>query len=104
MRMSTLKRFLSLPHFDEHLELHRLDCLCSNGFTDAYEYSQQKLEAFKHESLHRRRLITGRDLLDAGYKPGPRFGAALEAVETAQLEGEIQTRDEALRVARAVLD
>ncbi len=42
MRLSTLKRFLALPHFDEHLELHRLDCLASNGYTAAYEFIQRQ--------------------------------------------------------------
>jgi putative nucleotidyltransferase with HDIG domain len=35
MRLGTLKRFLRLPHFDQHLELHRLDCLSSNGRLDS---------------------------------------------------------------------
>ncbi len=90
MRLSTLKRFLRLPHFDEHLELHRLDCLASNGHTDAYEFVRAKLAEFSLEELRPQRLIGGRDLIQAGYKPGPEFGRALEAVETAQLEGEIR--------------
>jgi tRNA nucleotidyltransferase/poly(A) polymerase len=104
MRTSTLKRFLCMPKFDEHLELHRLDCLASNGYTDAYEYVQQKLREFGEEELRPPRLITGRDLLNAGYKPGPALGRALEAVETAQLEGEIHSRDEAMALAKSVLD
>jgi hypothetical protein len=43
-------------------------------------------------------------LLQAGFKPGPAFGRALEAVATAQLEGEIHSPDEALTVARSVLE
>ena len=104
MRVSTLKRFLRLPHFDEHLELHRLDCLASNGRTDSYEYVRAKLAEFSREELRPARLISGRDLLAAGYKAGPQFGRALEAVETAQLEGEIRSREEALALARSVLD
>lgn len=104
MRLSTLKRFLALPHFDEHLKLHRLDCLASNGYTAAYEFVQEKLREFNAEELRPARLISGRDLIGAGYPPGPDFRRALDAVETAQLEGEIHTREEALRVARSVLD
>ncbi|MDQ2775171.1 MAG: CCA tRNA nucleotidyltransferase [Acidobacteriota bacterium] len=103
MRVSTLKRFLCLPHFDEHLELHRLDCLASNGYTEAYEFAKQKLAEFGREELRPARLITGRDLIEVGYKPGPDFSRALEAVETAQLEGQIQTREEALALSRSVL-
>ncbi len=104
MRLSTLKRFLCLPQFEEHLELHRLDCLASNGHTATYRFVQQRLLEFKEEELRPARLLTGRDLIEAGYRPGPDFGPALEAVETAQLEGEIQTREQALVIARAVLD
>jgi putative nucleotidyltransferase with HDIG domain len=104
MRVGTMKRFFRLPHFEEHLELHRLDCLASNKRTDSYEYVLGKLAEFAEQELRPPRLITGSDLIQAGYKPGPEFGRALEAVETAQLEGEIQTSEQALAVARAVLD
>ncbi len=103
MRLSTLKRFLRLPHFDEHLELHRLDCLASNGRTDAYEFAKAKLEELGQEELKPKRLISGRDLIAAGHSPGPGFARALEAVETAQLDGEIRTHDQALKLAEAVL-
>jgi poly(A) polymerase len=103
MRLSTLKRFLRLPHFEEHLELHRLDCLASNGRTDSYEYVRGKLAELAQEELRPPRLLTGRDLIDAGYRPGPEFGRALEAVETAQLEGEIQSTGQALALARSIL-
>ncbi|MGA8030554.1 MAG: HDIG domain-containing metalloprotein, partial [Bryobacteraceae bacterium] len=104
MRLSTLKRFMRLPKFEEHLELHRLDCLASNGYTDSYEFVRSKLAELGREQLRPPRLITGDDLIEAGYKPGPEFRLALEAVETAQLESEINTRDEALILARSVLD
>jgi len=103
MRLSTLKRFLCLPHFDEHLELHRLDCLASNGYTDSYEYVQAKLAEMDSEELRPARLIDGHDLIQDGFRPGPAFGRALEAVTTAQLEGEIHTLEEALALARSVL-
>ena len=103
MRLSTLKRFLALPHFDEHLELHRLDCLCSNGHIDSYHFVQQKLREFSAEELRPARLLTGLDLIEAGYRPGPAFGPALEAVETAQLEGEVKTKEHALAVAQVLL-
>jgi poly(A) polymerase len=103
MRLSTLKRFLRQPWFNEHLELHRLDCLASNGRTDSYEFALSKLSELQQESLRPAPLLTGKDLIAAGYPPGPSFGEALAAVETAQLEGEIQTREQALALARTVL-
>ena len=104
MRPSTLKRFLRLPHFADHLELHRLDCLASNGRREAYDFILQKLAEFSVETLHPPRLISGRDLIAAGYSPGPAFAEALEAVETGQLEGQIQTAPEAMERAKRVLD
>lgn len=104
MRMSTLKRFLRLPHFDEHLELHRLDCLASNRRLESYEYVRAKLDELAQEALRPPRLLTGRDLIQAGYTPGPDFGRALEVVETAQLEGEIHSREQALALARTILE
>ena len=104
MRPSTLKRFLRIPHFDEHLELHRLDCLCSNGHLDTYKFIQEKRQEFTAEELRPPRLISGRDLILAGYKPNPLFSQALTAVETAQLEGDIQTPGEAFALARLVLE
>ncbi len=103
MRLSTLKRFLCLPRFEEHLELHRLDCLASNGYTEAYNFVQEKLVEFRQEELRPQRLVSGNDLIAAGFKPGPGFRQALEAVETAQLEGDISTREQALALASSVL-
>ncbi len=103
MRPSTLKRFLCLPHFEEHLELHRLDCLASNGYTTAYEFVQRKLREYSEEELRPVRLLSGRDLIKEGFEPGPLFSEALHAVETAQLEGEISTKAEALAIAKNVL-
>ena len=104
MRLSTLKRFLRLPKFGEHLELHRLDCLASNGRTDTYEFAKAALTDMREEELRPPRLINGRDLIALGFQPGPTFGCALEAVETAQLEGQIHDREQALTLAKSVLN
>ncbi|HEY3458073.1 MAG TPA: CCA tRNA nucleotidyltransferase [Bryobacteraceae bacterium] len=104
MRLGTLKRFLSLPHFEQHLELHRLDCLSSHGQLDSYNFVQAKLSELGQEDLRPAPLISGHDLIQAGYTPGQAFGEALKAVETGQLEGEVQTREQALTVAIGILD
>lgn len=104
MRVSTLKRFLRLPSFSEHLELHRLDCQASNGYTDAYRYVQQVRESMADEQISPPRLVSGKDLIKAGYRPGPYFKEVLEAVENAQLEGEVTTSEQALQWALQYLD
>jgi poly(A) polymerase len=103
MRESTLKRFLRLPRFDEHLELNRLDCVSSHGHLDSWEFMRHKRATLPAEQLRPPRLLRGGDLIAEGFEPGPAFGKALEEVETAQLEGLIGTREEALRIARAAL-
>lgn len=101
MKASTLKKFLRLPGFDEHLELHRIDCLSSNGQLASYDYAREQLQALPPEAIRPEPLITGRDLIDAGYEPGPRFKEILATVEDAQLEGKLATRDAAMEfVAR----
>jgi poly(A) polymerase len=102
MRESTLRRFLRLERFDEHLELHRLDCLASHGNLENYFFVKEKLEALPAEALKPPRLITGHDLIREGYRPGPAFARILETVETAQLESRIKTRDEALELVRSL--
>jgi len=100
MGESTLKRFLRLPKFEEHLELHRLDCLASHGRLDNYEMVQRKRQELSDEQLKPKPLLNGRDLIEAGYTPGPLFSEILSAVEDAQLEGRIGTREEALEFVR----
>lgn len=102
MKQSTLKRFLRTPHFEEHLELHRLDCMSSNRNLENYEFVSQVLAQTPPEELKPARLITGDDLIALGLNPGPEFSRILTAVEDAQLEGSIGTREEALALARSL--
>jgi len=101
MKESTLKRFLRLPQFEEHLELHRLDCLASHGQLDNYDLVRRKLAELPREELKPKPLLTGHDLIAEGYAPGPVFSEIIGALEDAQLEGRIRTREEALTLARA---
>ena len=100
MRSSTLKRFLRLEHFEEHMELHRLDCLSSHRNLDSYEYVRLKMRELPAESIHPPRLFSGDDLIAMGLAPGPRFAEILRAVEDAQLEGQVGSRDEAIEWVR----
>ena len=100
MRPATLKRFVRLPRFEEHLELHRLDCLSSHRQLDAYNFVRRFIEETPPEQVRPQRLLTGEDLKELGYKPGPLFAKILAALEDAQLEGQITTREEAVRLVR----
>ncbi len=92
MRQSTLKRFVRQPRFEEHLELHRLDCGASHGKLDAYQTVSKLLKETPPEQVRPAKLLTGDDLKDMGYSPGPEFHKILTALEDAQLEGQVRTR------------
>ena len=100
MRESRLKRFLRMDRFDEHLELHRLDCESSHRNLDNYEFVKAKLAEFPAEQLKPPRLITGHDLIRAGYRPGPVFQQILKTIEDAQLESRISTCDQAMALVQ----
>ncbi len=96
MKASTLKRFLRMPAIEEHLELHRLDCLSGSRRLENYELAKRNLEELTEEQLKPAPLLTGTDLIAEGYVPGPRFSEILSAVEDAQLEGRVRTAGEAM--------
>jgi poly(A) polymerase len=96
MKASTLKRFVRLPRFDEHLALHRLDCLSSHRRLDAYDFVRRVLEETPPDEIRPQRLITGDDLQALGYRPSPVFSDVLRSVEDAQLEGLLKTKEDAV--------
>ncbi len=103
MRKSTLKRFMSPLIFPQEMELHRVDCASSNGFTDNYIFLNEKAEEFANEPLIPEPLVTGRDLIQHGQTPGPRFKEILEEIQTEQLENRLSNRDEALKYLEELL-
>jgi poly(A) polymerase len=100
MKESTLKKFLRLPRFDEHLALHRADSLASHGNLSTYKFLRDKIREIPPETIRPAALVTGDDLIAAGYQPGPRFREILEAVEDAQLEGRLTSLDAALEFVK----
>jgi poly(A) polymerase len=100
MSESTLKRFLRMPHFDQHLALHRADSLASHGKLSTYEFVKEKLAAIPPEKMRPVSLVSGDDLIAAGHIPGPKFREILEAVEDAQLEGRLASKESALEFVR----
>jgi poly(A) polymerase len=97
MNQSTLKRFLRMPRFEEHLGLHRLDCLGSHRDLATYNFVREKLAETPVEVMRPAPLISGDDLIAAGYEPGPRFKEILSAVEDGQLEGRLASGEDAMQ-------
>ena len=96
MKVSTFKKFIRLPRFDQHLELHRLDCESSHRSLRLYDYTREQMAKLPPEAIHPQVLLGGDDLLALGYAPGPLFRKILTAIEDAQLDGRLQNKEEAL--------
>jgi len=101
MRESTLKRFMRLPRFDEHMELHKMDCLASHRNLGSYEFVKQKMEETPAKEIRPEPLVKGDDLIAVGYRPGPRFKEILSAVEDGQLEGRLLSHEQAMEFVQA---
>jgi poly(A) polymerase len=102
MKPSTLKRFARLNRFDEHLELHRLDCLSSHRMLDNYDFVQKFVRDTPAEQIRPARLLTGDDLVAMGLQPGPSFKQILDSVEEAQLNDLLHTREEAIQFLKSL--
>jgi poly(A) polymerase len=100
MKQSTLKKFMRLRDFDEHMALHRADCLASHRNLTTYEFIRQRRAEIPPEKMRPAPLVNGKDLIAAGHVPGPKFKEILSAVEDAQLEGRLPSRDAALEFVR----
>jgi poly(A) polymerase len=100
MKQSTLKRFLRLPRFEEHLALHWLDASSAHGDLSLYDFARAQFEAEPPADLRPAPLLTGADLIAAGYRPSPQFKPMLTLAEDAQLEGRIHSTAEALALVR----
>ena len=100
MKPATLKRFVRINQFEEHLALHRLDCLSSHRNLENYDFVRKFLAETPPEVVRPPRLLTGDDLVAMGLTPGPAFRSILDSIEEAQLNGRITTREEALNLAR----
>ena len=102
MKPATLKRFIRLSRFQEHLELDRLDCLSSHGNLGNYEFVRRFLAETPPDEVRPPRLLGGDDLIALGLKPGPHFKSILEQVEEAQLNGAVTDREGAIRLIREI--
>jgi poly(A) polymerase len=100
MNQSTLKRFLRMPNFDQHLALHRADSLASHGNLSTHDFVKEQLTAIPPEVMRPAPLINGDDLIAFGHSPGPKFREILDAVEDSQLEGRLASREAALEFVR----
>jgi poly(A) polymerase len=100
MRKAKLRRMLMRPTFDLELEQHRIDCLGSHAKLDIYDFLCTEQAALAEQPALIEPLVSGRDLIDLGIKPGPPMGELLNAIRDLQLAEEFSTREEALAWAK----
>jgi putative nucleotidyltransferase with HDIG domain len=96
MKTSTLKRLLARPTIEDEIELHIADCKGSHHDIGNAHFVRRKRREFSEEELQPKPLITGRDLIKLGLKPGPEFGKILKELYEAQLEGRVRTYEAAM--------
>ena len=104
MKKSTFKKFVSIENFNDHLKLHKADCLGSHGDLSLFDFTFQKLDQLNNEQILPKPFINGNDLIDLGIKPGPSYKSILSEIFDDQLEGNIKTRDEALIKLKEVIN
>jgi len=91
MRKATLRRLLMRKTFPLELELHRLDCLGSHGDLGHHEFLTGQAAELEKKPAIRPPLLTGKDLIALGMKPGPVLGALLAEIREKQLQDELKT-------------
>ena len=96
MRKSTLRRLLLRETFPLELELHKLDCLGSHGDLELYDFLILQAEELKKQPAIRPPLLTGKDLIALGMKPGKEMGAMLHEIREKQLQDELKTPRQAM--------
>ena len=102
MKSSTLKRLFQRETFHLELELHRVDCLASHGSLENWEFCKREYERYAaEEKIKPEPLINGYDLIDMGYEPGHIFSKILSCVEDAQLNEEVETKEQALALVKS---
>jgi tRNA nucleotidyltransferase/poly(A) polymerase len=94
--VSTIKRFLRMPRFEDHLELARICGIASSGPLDDYDFAIEMSRKWTMEELAPPLLVSGDDLIGIGFAPGPLFKEILTRVEDEQLEGRLKTPQQAL--------
>ena len=95
MRKATLRRLLLRETFPLELELHRLDCLGSHGSLEHYDFLRAAAEELQRKPEIKPPLLTGKDLIALGMKPGPAMGKLLDEIREKQLADELKNARQA---------
>jgi poly(A) polymerase len=101
--VAALKRFLNQPQAQDATRLMKAMIQCGL-LVERIASALQSLDQWRQTDFAPVPLITGEDLIAAGASPGPKFKPALHAAYDAQLEGKITTPEQAMELARKILN
>jgi poly(A) polymerase len=99
LSLSPLKRVLSQKHAPDLIALIRVRALASDRQPEDAMFCDDYLRSTSQEVINPSPLISGGDLIKAGFRPGPQFKDVLDQVRDAQLETRIDTSGEAMELA-----
>ena len=101
MSVATLKRFLRLNRFEDHIDLARIHVQAANEDLSNVDYVRRKRAEWTAQDIFPEPFVTGNDLIAMGYGPGPAFKEILTRLEDEQLEGRLADRRQALEFVKA---
>jgi putative nucleotidyltransferase with HDIG domain len=97
MKKATVKKMMALPHFDDLLKLNEADIMAASGNISSLTYIKEKKETWKPEEIKPKAILSGRNLIDMKFSPGPLFKEILSRVYDLQLENKINNLEEAIQ-------
>lgn len=101
LELADIKRMMANPSWDELVMFLRADLMATGAGHAPVERLCLRASRIAAEDVAPAALITGDDLRAMGMQPGRRMGILLDAIYRAQLNEEIQTREEAVALAHA---
>lgn len=96
LKTSKLKKLLAHPYIEDLIKVMRADKASSHGDTSHADFLEKKLNEWTPEEIKPSALVTGHDLIEFGFKPGPLFKEILNEVVDLQLENKINNKEEAI--------
>ena len=100
MKTAKLRKLIGEADFSMELELHRLDCICSNGLMDGFNFLLDTMNIYSgSEKALPPPFVRGKDLIANGIEPQVKFKAVLDAIYERQLAGEFPDAQSAIQAA-----
>ncbi len=104
LELADLKLLMAERHWADLLELLRADLTATGADLDPHERVCRCAAAIPAEAVAPPPLVTGDDLCDMGMSPGPRLGEILRAIYRGQLNERITTHEDAVAMARELMN